>query len=52
MRNRHWGSHTSAAAKAGSAHKPTVSGIEPPEAWNTGTAISEPITDPADMLSR
>src|SRR5215813_14282443 len=50
VRRRHWGSQASAAASAGSAHRPKVSQAEPSEALYNGTAISEPRIAPADRL--
>ncbi len=52
VRKRHCGSHASTAAAAGTAHIPRASGTDPPDAWNSGTAISEPSIAPAARLSR
>ena len=41
------GSQATAAASAGSAHSPRASGSEPPDAWYTGTAISDATIAPA-----
>ena len=52
MRYLSWGSHSSAASAAGTAHTPSASRTEPPELRYSGTLSSEDKIAPTDSAVR